>query len=177
MSDFLDLCRRRQSCRDYADRPVEREKLINCIEAARMAPSGCNSQPWSFVVVDNPQLVPEVAKSTQHFGLNEYFEKASAFIVVLEEHAVLIKRIRAFIDSQYFARHDLGCATMSICLAAEAQGLGTCIIGVFDRERLCELLGLPREQRFACVIAVGYPANDTVRPKVRKSMEEIAKFI
>ena len=56
MKDFMDLCLRRQSCRDFSDRPVEHEKLVQCIEAARLAPSGCNAQPWSFVVVEDPAV-------------------------------------------------------------------------------------------------------------------------
>jgi nitroreductase len=177
MSDFLELCRRRQSCRDFADKPVEHEKLVNCIEAARLAPSGCNSQPWSFVVVEDPTLLPEVAKCTQQLGVNQYSDKAGAFIIVLEEHAVLMPSLRCFLDSQYFAKGDLGAATLSICLEAEDQGLGTCIMGVFDRPRLCELLSIPVDRRFHMVIAVGYQSSDKVRKKIRKPLEEIARFV
>lgn len=130
MQDFMELCQRRQSCRDFADKPVEREKLVRCIEAARLAPSGCNAQPWSFVVVENPDIVPEVAKCSQQLGFNEYISKARAFIVVLEEHAVLMPAIRRIVDSQYFAKGDLGAAVLSICLQAESMGLGSCILGI-----------------------------------------------
>ena len=174
--EFMELCKRRQSCRSYADRPVEREKLTRCIEAARLAPSACNSQPWSFVVVVNPALLPEVAKCTQQLGANGFTSEVKAFIVVLEEHAVLSPRLREFMDSQYFAKGDLGGAALAICLEAEAQGLGTCIMGLFNREGLCNLLDIPKEKRFFCVIAVGYPASDKVRDKIRKPLEEIVRF-
>ncbi|UQZ91080.1 nitroreductase [Deltaproteobacteria bacterium Smac51] len=177
MMDFMDLCQRRQSCRDFADKPVEHEKLVKCIEAARLAPSGCNSQPWSFVVVEDQKIVPEVAKCTQQLGANEYIAGARAFIVVLEEHAVLMPVIRKVLDSQYFAKGDLGAAVVSICYAAEAQGLGACICGLYDREKLCELLNIPVEKQFGGVIAVGYPASDKIRNKVRKPMEQIARFV
>ncbi|MDR1922179.1 MAG: nitroreductase family protein [Candidatus Adiutrix sp.] len=175
--DFLELCQRRQSCRDFADRPVEHEKLVKCIEAAGLAPSACNSQPWSFVVAENPALTPEVAKCAMQMGINEYFSGAKAFIVVLEEHAVLMPKLRCILDSQYFAKGDLGAATLSICLAAEAQGLGSCIIGLFDREKLCRLLDIPIEKQFGALIAIGYPASDKVRPKNRKTLEEIVRFV
>ena len=177
MQDFMDLCLRRQSCRKFADKPVEHEKLVNCVEAARLAPSGCNAQPWSFVVVENPDLVAQTAVYAQQLGLNEFTAGAKAFIIVLEEHAVLVPKIRCLLDSQYFAKGDLGAATMAICLAAEDQGLGTCIIGMYDREGLCNLLNIPQEKQFAGLIAVGYPASDKVRPKIRKPLEEIARFV
>jgi nitroreductase len=177
MQDFLELCLRRQSCRDFADKTVEHEKLLRCVEAARLAPSACNSQPWSFVVVEDPKIVPEVAKCSQQMGFNEYIAGARAFIVVLEEHAVLVPNLRRVLDSQYFAKGDLGGAVLSICLQAESIGLGTCILGVYDREKLCELLGIPLEKQFGGLIAVGYPATDKVRTKVRKPLEEIARFV
>ena len=177
MSNFIELCKRRQSCREFSDRPVEHEKLAQCIEAARLAPSACNSQPWSFVVVEDPRLVPEVAKCAQRLGINEYVAKARAFIVVLEEHAVLMPPLRAMLDSQYFAKGDLGGAVVTICYAAEDLGLGSLIIGLYDREKLCSLLNIPIEKRFAGFIALGYPASGNVRPKQRKQTEEIARFV
>ena len=177
MKDFMDLCLRRQSCRDFADKPVEHDKLVKCIEAARLTPSGCNSQPWSFVVVENPEIVPEVAKCAQQMGINEYISGAKAFIVILEEHAVLMPGIRKILDSQYFAKGDLGAAVVTVCLAAEDQGLGTCILGIYDRERMGQLLNIPIEKQFGGLIAVGYPAGDKVRNKVRKPMEELVRFV
>ena len=177
MSDFLELCLLRQSCRDYADKPVEHEKLVRCIEAARLAPSACNAQPWSFVVVEDPKIVPEVAKSSQQLGINDYISGARAFIVALEEHAVLMPKLRPLLDSQYFAKGDLGAAVLSICLQAASMGLGTCILGIYDRDRLRELLGIPLEKQFRGLIAVGYPAPDKVRNKVRKPLEEIVRFV
>ncbi|MDR1378164.1 MAG: nitroreductase family protein [Synergistaceae bacterium] len=172
----MDLSLTRQSCRNFVARPVERDKLVRCVEAARLAPSGCNSQPWSFVIVDNPEIVPEVAKCGQALG-NEFASKAGAFIVVLEEHAILMPALRRMLDSQYFAKGDLGAASICICLEAADQGLGTCVLGLFDRETLCKLLDLPQDQRFASLIAVGYPAEETIRPKQRKPLDAMLKFV
>jgi nitroreductase len=178
MSDFLELASRRYSCRNFADRPIEHEKLVKCVEAARLAPSGCNAQPWKFVVVEDPKLLPEVAKTTQQLGLNGHNDKAKAFAIVLEEHAFLMPKVAPLFDSQVFARGDLGGAALSFCLEAESLGLGTCMIGLFDRKKLCELLDLPQNQRFFLVIAIGYPAHERAdRPKSRKPLEEIARFI
>ena len=177
MSDFLELCDRRQSCRKFSGAPVEHEKLEKCVEAGRRAPSACNAQPWSFVVVESPQLLAEVEKCGQQLGGNAHLDEAGAVILVLEEHAVLMPGIRCFLDSQYFAKGDLGSAAAHICLEAEDLGLATCNIGMFDRPKLCELLGMPVETRIAAYIAVGYAADDTVRPKVRKELSEVARFV
>jgi len=177
MNDFLDLCLRRQSCRNFAEKPVEHEKLVRCVEAGHLAPSGCNSQPWSFVVVESPEAVAEVAKCGQQNGMNASLSKAAAFIVILEEHAVLMPSVRKLLDSQYFAKGDLGAATVQVCLEAEAQGLGSCIIGIYDREGICKVLDIPIEKQFAALIAIGYAADSTIRPKTRKPLEEIARFV
>ncbi|MDR1242182.1 MAG: nitroreductase family protein [Deltaproteobacteria bacterium] len=177
MSNFLELCLRRQSCRSFSDQPVEHDKLAQCVEAGRLAPSGCNAQPWSFVVAETPAVVAEVAKCGQQMNMNPFLSKAQAFIIVLEEHAVLAPAIRKLLDSQYFAKGDLGAATVQICLEAAEQGLGTCIIGVYDREKICELLDIPVTKQFGALIAVGYPADGKIRPKIRKSTDEVLRFV
>jgi len=177
MEDFLELCKRRQTCRSFADKPVEHDKLVRCIEAARLAPSGCNAQPWSFVVVEDPEKVAQVAKCAHQLNANEYALEAKAFIVVLEEHAVLMPAIRKLIDSQYFAKGDLGAATVCICLEAESQGLGSLILGIYDREKLCKILSIPQEKQFGALIAIGYPSDNKIRNKARKPLDEIVRFV
>jgi nitroreductase len=176
VQDFMELALRRQSCRDFSDKPVEHEKLVRCVEAALLAPSGCNSQPWSFVVVEDPEKVKAIAPLTQALG-NAFVSKAQAFIIVLEEHAVLNPKLRTMLDSQYFAKGDLGAAVLSVCLEATSLGLGTCILGVYDREKICEVTGIPAEKSFGGLIAAGYPANDNIRAKTRKTLEESVRFI
>jgi nitroreductase len=175
--DFLDLCLRRQSCWNFSEQPVEHEKLLKCVNVGHYAPSGCNSQPWSFVVVETPDIVAEVAKCGQQNNMTPFLSNVMAFIVVLEEHAVLLPSIRHVIDSQYCAKSDLGAATVQICLEAETQGLGTCIIGIYDREGICKALNIPIEKQFGALIAVGYPADPTIRQKSRKPLEEITRFV
>jgi nitroreductase len=157
---------------------VEREKLTRCVEAARLAHSGCNAQPWSFVVVDNPKIVPEVAKCGQPMNnINGFLDKAGAFIVVLEEHAVLMPGLRKMVDSQFFAKGDIGSAVAYLCLEAAEQGVGTCIIGMYDRETISNLLGIPLEQRYGALIALGYPESDVIRPKDRKPLEKLVRYV
>lgn len=177
MNDFLELAKRRQTCRAFADQPVEHEKLVACVEAARLAPSGCNGQPWSFVVVESPGLVAKVAECPQQLGANPYAAQAKAFAVILEEHATLMPVIAKIVDSQFFAPGDLGAAAAYFCLEAETQGLATCQFGLYDRGKLGQLLDLPAEKRYGALIGIGYAADKTVRPKQRKNLETVARFV
>jgi nitroreductase len=177
MSDFLDLCKRRQSCRGFSEQPVEHDKLVQCIEAGRLAHSGCNAQPLSFVVVENPEMVAQIAQCGKQLNQNGWLGSTKAFIIILEEHAVLSPVISCFLDSQYYAKGDLGAAAAYVCLEAAAQGLGSCNIGVYDRKKICELLDIPAEKQFGSVIALGYPLNSAIRPKKRKAFEDIVRFV
>ena len=141
MKDFFDLIARRESCRNYdPNKKVETEKLVKCIEAARLAPSACNSQPWSFVVVNSPSVSPQVAKCVQGMGMNRFTDNCPAFLIVVEEKATLTAKISGAFKDQQFAQIDIGLATSQICLAAVDQGLSTCIMGWLDEKKLKELL-------------------------------------
>ena len=177
MNSFLELLETRQSCRGYTGQPVEHEKLLALVNAGRLAPSACNSQPWSFVVVETPEVVKEVAACGQQMGINEFMSDAGAFIIVVEEYAKLMPKLSCILNNQYFAKGDIGGAAVQVCLAAAEQGLGTCSIGMFDRVRLRELLDIPNEKQIAAYIAVGYPSDETIRDKKRKTIEEVTRFV
>jgi nitroreductase len=177
MENFFELANKRQSCRQYLDKPVEKEKLIKCIEAARVAPSACNSQPWHFVVVNNKELVPKVADCLQDKVMNKFAVQCQTFIIVVEEGGNLTSRAGALIKHQDYRSVDIGIAAEHICLAAEAQNLGTCILGWFNEKELKKLLDINKLKRIRLVIAIGYPESDNVRKKVRKSINEISTFI
>jgi nitroreductase len=172
------LVKKRQSTRSFSDKPVEREKLVEIVDAARLSPSACNSQPWKVIVAaEDKKIVTEVAESVALLGINKYFANAPVFFVVLEEHAKLNRSIAQIVDSQIWAPGDLGGFTLTLCYAAEELGLGTCVIGLFDRPRLREALGLPLHAKIKLIVAAGYPSTENVRHKERKTLEEIATFV
>ncbi len=175
--DFFELIASRESCRDYADRPVEKEKLLKCLEAARIAPSACNSQPWSYTLVTRPELLPPVAKALQDMGMNKFADKAPAFFVVTEEKANLSATVGARLKSQEYASVDIGISVSYLTLAATAQGLSTCIIGWFDENKLKELLDIPGAKRIRLVVAIGYAAGDKLRTKKRKELRGISRIL
>jgi len=174
--EFLELIQKRESCRNFKDTPVENEKLHRCVEAARLAPSACNSQPWRYIIVNDPQLSPKVAKCVQDMGMNKFACNCPAFAVVIETGASLISRLGGKIMDQKFAPLDVGISVAHFCLEATAQGLSTCILGWLNEKKLAELFHIGKNERVRVVLAVGYAANTALRKKQRKLLEEIAEF-
>jgi nitroreductase len=173
---FLDLARRRQSDRGFSDRKVARAQIDLCIESASVAPSACNSQPWFFVVVDDPILLRGVADALQEMGMNRFAVSAPVLVAVVAEKPALLPRLGGLIKDKPYYLMDIGMAVENFCLQAADEGLGTCIIGWFDEPKVRELLGIPKTRRVPLVIALGYPGDPTERPKVRKTPDETRAF-
>ncbi|SHE46315.1 nitroreductase family protein [Dysgonomonas macrotermitis] len=176
--DFLELVNKRQSTRKYdSSRNVEPEKISRIIEAARLAPSACNSQPWHFIVVNEPELKNKVADaaSARLLGMNHFTKQAPVHIVVVEEKVNLSSSIGGIIKNKEFALLDLGIAAAHITLAAESEGLGSCILGWFNETKIKKLLNIPDSKRVILDIIIGYPA-ETTRNKKRKTTNEILSY-
>ena len=173
---FLELAQKRYSCRKYADTPVEREKLMHCIEAARMAPSACNSQPWRFILVDDPQMVSKAGPLMKSGGINKFAEQAKAFIIILPDKGNIPAKMGGIFTGHDYTSIDIGIATAHLTLAAAEQGLGSCIMGIFQEKPLKELLGIPKSERIELVLALGYPASDEIPPKKRRTTEQVISF-
>jgi len=177
MEEFFDLINKRQSCRKYLDKPIEKEKLIKCIEAARIAPSACNSQPWHFVVVNNKELSSKVAMCVQDKVMNKFASECQSFVIIVEESGNLTSRAGALMKQQDYRSVDLGIATEHLCLSATEQNLGTCILGWFNEKELKKILDINKLKRIRLVVAIGYPENNETRKKIRKNIDEILTFI
>ena len=176
--DFLDLAAKRCSVRGYLDRAVEREKIERCLEAARLAPSACNSQPWKFVVIDEPPLRGKVAKLT--FGpvlsFNHFSMTAPVLVLLIAERPKLVARIGGKVKRKNFTQMDIAIAAEHFCLAAAEQDLGTCIMGWFDEKAAKNLLKIPARKRIELIITVGHPAPAGENPKRRKGLDEIRSY-
>ena len=175
MSKFFELVNKRESCRNYSGEKVERELIEKCIDCAHLSPSACNSQPWSFVMVDG-EKAKEVAKCTQKGGFNKFTDECPAFIVISESEATLSSRLTEMVSKQHFAQIDIGLVTAHICYAATEQGLSTCILGLFDENELKKLLNIEKNKKIRLVIAIGYAKDDSLRPKKRKDLKDISRW-
>lgn len=175
---FLALAARRRSVRSYAARPVEREKIGRCLEAARLAPSACNAQPWTFIIVDDPALKEQVAAAASGgvLPLNHFTRQAPVLAVVVQEPANSTSRLGAAIKDKPFAFMDVGIAAEHFCLQAAEEGLGTCMLGWFDEPRIRALLGIPAPARPVLILTLGYPSDPAPRARKRKDIEAMSAW-
>jgi len=177
--EFEALQAARESCRVYSDRPVPRENLTHLVDVARLAPSGCNAQPWRFIIVDEPEARAKLVEALDDNGLTgcPWGDRVPAFIVICEDEAHLKPGVGEHYGSQHFAQMDIGMAAMELCYEATAMGLGTCMIGTMNQEKLQTAFGIPAKRTVRLIITVGYPAKETKpRPKVRKTLDEIVGY-
>ena len=179
--NFLDLAARRQSTRKYMPgRRIPREVLDRCLEAARLAPSACNSQPWSFVVADEPEQVRALAEAAcghAPYGMNQFARDASALVAVVTEKMKLAARLGAHFRGVQYSLVDLGIACEHLVLQAAEDGVASCWLGWFDEGAVKRRLGLPRGAKVDLLLCLGYAADETVRPKNRKSIDEIRRYV
>ena len=165
--DFLDLAKTRSSVRAYKSQPVEEGKLQSVLEAARLAPSANNRQPWKFIVVTDSELR---SKLTEIAGGQPFVGEAPVIIVAvgLDPERVMTCEVPAYAV-------DLSIAIDHMTLAAAALGLGTCWIGRFNQSEAKSLLNVPDGAKIVTLLPIGYPADpkDLDREKSRKPLDQI----
>lgn len=175
--DFLEIARQRQSCRSYdPDRPVEEEKLSAVLEAARLAPSACNGQPYVLTVCRGKKA-EEVALATRGMGgMNKFAVSAPVVIVVTEAPYVRTAALGAKVKNNDYRSIDIGIMTAYLTAEAAAQGLSTCILGWLNDEKIRAICGTDAPTRL--VITLGYAAQgDKQREKKRKSLDELVRSV
>lgn len=177
MKTFLELVQNRQSDRAFLDKPIEKEKIERILEAARLAPSACNSQPWKFVVVTNPEKRILVADATASkvLSMNHFTKQAPVQLVLIEEDSNFTSSVGGMLTSKHYPHIDLGIAASHISLAATDEGLGSCIVGWCNEKKVRKALDIPRNKRVLLVIFLGY-SNQPLRTKTRKTIEEIVSW-
>ena len=169
--NFTEIAENRQSCRKYdAAKPVEKEKLDSILASARLSPSACNGQPYQITVCKG-ETAKKVAKATQGMGMNKFATDAPVLIVLSEKPYVKTAAFGAKVKNNDYRSIDIGILSAYITAEATAQGLSTCILGWLDDARIRSLCGLDQPVRL--VITVGYPKDETIRPKKRKELSEL----
>ncbi|NOZ47445.1 MAG: nitroreductase [Chlorobi bacterium] len=169
---FLDLAKKRYSSRKYKKIPVEDKKLMYILEAARIAPSASNKQPWYFIVIKENENIKKVS-SCYH---REWLYDASAIIVACANHNISWKRPA---DGKDHADIDVSIAIDHMTLAATDMGLATCWICNFDVPECCKILNIPEHIEPIAILPVAYPedkVNENRHTFQRKKIEEIIKW-
>ena len=170
--NFQELVLNRQSTRKYLPDNVDKNLIDKCLEAARLAPSACNSQPWHFVVVDDREKIRIMGEAAAGLGMNGFAAGVPVIVAVVLEKMNFTAKVGSMLKNKDYCMLDLGIAVEHFCLQAAEEGLGTCILGWFDEKKVARLLGVPKGKRIPLLITLGHPDCD-IRKKVRKPIEEI----
>ncbi|MDP8266621.1 MAG: nitroreductase family protein [Candidatus Aceula meridiana] len=178
MISFLDLCKKRNSCRKYSDRSVPDEAIARCLEAARLAPSTCNSQPWRFIVVKDHKLSKEFAQKAFGgvYSMNAFAKAAPVQVVIVTERSMYAAHLAGNFRGVQYSLIDLGIAGEHFCLQAAEEGLGTCWLGWFDQKVTKKVLGLSKNDRVDIIISLGYPQEDNIKEKKRKNLDDMSEI-
>lgn len=162
------IMRERFSCRKYSEYVPSKAEIEALLEAARIAPSACNRQPWHFTVIT---AADEAGRQAVRKAYDrEWIATASTYIVVSGTPATAW--VRPY-DEHNHVDIDIAITTEHICLKATEIGLATCWICNFDPKVLAEELGMGDDVKPMVIIPVGKPAEGTVIPeKTRKQLSE-----
>ncbi len=173
--DFLSIANQRQSVRHYdSEKEVKQEDLLKILEAARLAPSACNSQPYHISVCRN-ELAKEVAKATMGMGLNKFATQAPVLLVISEKPYNKSAALGAKLKGNDYRSIDIGIMVAYLSAEATSLGLSTCILGWLDDDKIRSLCGIKEPIRL--VITLGYAhSDDVLREKKRKAMEDMVSF-
>ncbi len=166
---FLDLAKKRYSCRDYKSQPVEEEKLMKVLEATRIAPSACNLQPWKFIVVREKDNLEKVCSTYKR----KWIQTAPVLIVVCGDHEASWKRS----DHKDHCDVDISIAIDHMTLQASELDLATCWVCDFDAMKCAELLNLPATLEPIALIPIGYPNDSKSSDRHSDDRKSIDKIV
>ena len=175
--NFREIAEQRQSCRSYnSERMVEKEKLDAILEVARISPSACNGQPYHITVCTG-ETAKKVAKATQGMGINKFAPEAPVLLVISEKPYVKTAALGARMKKNDYRSMDIGILSAYITAEATAQGLGSCILGWLDEDKIREIC-TNIDGTVRLVITLGYAKDDDkLRNKKRKDLDELVSYI
>ncbi len=165
---FGKIAQSRYSIRKFKDKSVEKEKILQVLDVARIAPSAVNYQPWHFIILTDKNMISKVAQVYPA----KWLQDAPVIIVACGDHSQSWKRK----DGKDHCDIDLGIAIDHITLAATDLGLGTCWVCAFDAQRCKEILNLPENIEAIALLPLGYPIDEVKPEKNRKSIKEIVSW-
>lgn len=175
---LMEIIKARKSVRKYKPLPIERKKIQLCIEAARLAPSADNMQPWRFIVIDAPEMKKafciHVCKGI--YRRTRFIENAPVIVVILAKLNFLVHRVGKAVSRVNLQLIDIGIAGEHLVLRAQELGIGTCWINLFNVTKAAKFLALPRNYKVVSLIAMGYPAEGATRNRPDLPMKNILYF-
>lgn len=175
--NVLDIIKNRRSIRKYTDKKIARKDLEVILEAARLAPSACNSQPWHFVVLDDDLVKDAFCKEvfTGIYANTMFAAKAPVIVAVVSNKGNIATRVGNMLKQTLFWVMDTGIACQNLVLQAQSMGIGSCWIGWFDLKKAAKFLKADAGEKVEILIALGYP-DEQPDARPRKEFKEIASF-
>jgi nitroreductase len=175
---LMELIRARRSVRRYAERAVDRSVIEECLEAARLAPSAENAQPWRFVVVDDPQVKARLAAAAFSgvYRPTRFVAKAPAIVAVLAKPDIIANRLGRAVQGTKYYLIDCGIACQQFVLRATELGLGVCYIGWYSKRGVRRVLQVPRSHDIVVLLAVGYPSGEPHKPRPKKELCDLVSY-
>ncbi len=179
MKTFEELVLNRQSTRSFSNKEIEIEKLNKICKIACLSPSSCNSQPWKLHIIrPTYKKLDDLRKACQPVRLNPFLINVQNFIVIEQTFGNIKSKSGGFFSNNDLNSIDLGILAAHLCLAAEEEGLGTCMIAAFRNKTINKALGFNKLRRIRLVVALGYPADDyEIRKKIRKDINDTVFII
>lgn len=176
--DFSHLVNQRRSVRQFSTKPLAQEDIKLCLEAARLAPSACNSQPWHFMVLDDPEVKGRVGERifSGIYSMNKFAKEAPVLVAVVSEKMQWTAALGAQVRDTRYALIDIGIACEHFVLQAQELGIGSCWTGWFDEGALKAELNMAKDKKIDIVLALGYPAEEKTVSKKRKPLEMMSSF-
>ena len=171
------IIEKRRSVRAYDSRPVPHKDIMAICEAARAAPSACNSQTWRFIAVTDPHRIEKICREAMRPVIpNKWLVQAPVVIVGCSQLDIIANRLGSRITGTEYYQIDLGIAMEHMVLKATELGLGTCWIGWFKEKKIKQLLEIPDKIKVSILLAVGYPKNEPTPKRTRKPIDNILFF-
>jgi len=176
---FMDIVKNRYSVRKYSSKQVDRKDIDKCVEAARLAPSACNSQPWSFLICDDRDRNKWICSRifSGPYAMNSFAGEAPVMIFVKTERSIYTARMGGFFRGVQFSLVDIGIACEHFALQATELGMGTCWIGWFNEKALKREISLPPKEKIDIILSMGYPLENDIPLKNRKNIASIHQYI
>ena len=171
---------RRRSCRLYRTEPVPRRYIEKVLEAARLAPSACNKQPWRFAIVTDAERRRMIVEQGFRTGIRmPWANQAPVLIVIGMKRSLLVHRAAVLISKVDYPWMDIGIAGEQLVLQAEELGLGTCWIGWVKPRRVRSIVGWPADIYPAAVITLGWPAalDEPPKKRPRKELDSLVTWL
>ena len=168
--DFYELVHKRKSCRKYTEENVELSTVKKILDTGRLAPSWKNSQCWEFIIINDKNMIKKLGNAIGNNPNQNVYENVP-YVIIMCAHP----EKSGSIDGKEYYMLDCGIAFEHICLAASAEGLGTCWVGLFNEEKVKKLLNIPDTVRVVALSPLGYPDGE-LSAKPRQELENIIHY-